>query len=65
MMQLTMFMGFLAAFFGVLGYLRGWQKEMIALVGIILVQFALFRFDPFLRTLLFGLIYQKHHSNKC
>ncbi|MEO1164993.1 MAG: CvpA family protein [Chloroflexota bacterium] len=54
MMQLTMFMGFLAAFFGVLGYLRGWQKEMIALVGIILVQFALFRFDPFLRTLLFG-----------
>lgn len=54
MMQLSTFMWFLAAFFAVIGFLRGWQKELIALVGIILAQFALFRFDPFLRTIFFG-----------
>lgn len=54
MIQISMFMWMLSVFFAVLGYLRGWQKELVATTGIILATFALFQFDAFLRTIFFG-----------
>lgn len=54
MIQVSMFMWVLAVFFAVIGFLRGWQRELIATTGIILATFALFQFDAFLRTIFFG-----------
>jgi len=54
MIQISFFVWMLAAFFGVLGYLRGWQKEGIATAGIVLVTFAIFQFDAFFRTIFFA-----------
>jgi hypothetical protein len=45
----------MSIFFAVIGYLRGWNKELIAMAGIILGLFALFQFDTLLRgTILNG-----------
>lgn len=49
MIQLYTLMWLLAAFFGVAGFLRGWNKEIIATAGIVLALFALFQFDAILR----------------
>lgn len=49
MIQLYSFMWVLAVFFGVLGFIRGWNREVVALAGIVLGMFALFQFDALLR----------------
>ncbi|MGJ3237611.1 MAG: CvpA family protein [Anaerolineae bacterium] len=54
MIEISGMMWLLAICFGVIGFLRGWQREFTALAGIILATFALFQFDAFLRTIFFG-----------
>ena len=53
MIQLSLLMLWLAIFFGILGFLRGWNKELIATAGIVLALFAIFQFDGFFRGTLF------------
>jgi hypothetical protein len=38
-----------AIFFAIIGAIRGWNKEIISLAGVILATFALFQFDSLLR----------------
>ncbi len=52
MIQLSALMWVMAAFFAVIGFLRGWSKEVISMSGIILGLFALFQFDSFIRGVL-------------
>ncbi len=52
MIQLSAVLLTMAIFFGIIGYLRGWNKELISLAGIILGLFALFQFDNLLRGVL-------------
>lgn len=59
MIDISMFMWLLAAFFAVIGFLRGWQKEFTATAGIVLATFALFQFDAFVRTILFAFTAQQ------
>ena len=55
MIQLSAMLWVMAIFFAVIGFLRGWTKEVIATAGIILGLFALFQFDALLRgTILAG-----------
>jgi hypothetical protein len=55
MIQLSTMMWVLALFFAIAGWVRGWNKELIATAGIVLALFALFQFDTLLRgTLLAG-----------
>ncbi len=55
MIELSAVLVVMTLFFGFIGYLRGWSKELISLAGIILGLFALFQFDNFLRgTILRG-----------
>ncbi len=49
MIELSAVLIMLSIFFGVIGFLRGWNKELIAMAGIILGLFALFQFDNLLR----------------
>ena len=49
MVQLYSMLWIMAAFFAVIGAIRGWNKEMVSTAGIILALFALFQFDPLLR----------------
>ena len=49
MIDLSALMWVLATFFAILGWNRGWRREMIATAGIILALFALFQFDSLLR----------------
>jgi uncharacterized membrane protein required for colicin V production len=49
MMQLSAFLWTMALLFGYIGFSRGWNKEVIALSGIILGLFALNQFDDVLR----------------
>lgn len=49
MIQLSAMLWTLAIFFAIIGFLRGWNKELISLAGIILGLFALFQFDSILR----------------
>lgn len=49
MIQLVTLMLIMAFFFAVIGYLRGWNKEIISTAGIVLGLFALFQFDALLR----------------
>lgn len=53
MIQLSSLMWAAAIFFAVIGFLRGWNRELIATAGIILATFALFQFDGLLRGSLF------------
>jgi hypothetical protein len=39
----------MAIFFAIIGFLRGWNKEIVATAGIVLGLFALFQFDTILR----------------
>ena len=52
MIQLAAVMWTMAIFFAVIGFLRGWNREVIAMAGIILGLFALFQFDSLLRGVL-------------
>jgi uncharacterized membrane protein required for colicin V production len=54
MVELSILVWMLAAFFGYIGWKRGWTKELIALAGIVLGLFALYQFDTLLRVTLFG-----------
>lgn len=49
MVQLYSMLWIMAAFFAVIGAIRGWSKEIVSTAGIILAMFALFQFDPLLR----------------
>lgn len=49
MMQLSALLWAMALLFGYIGFSRGWNKEVIALSGIILGLFALYQFDDVLR----------------
>jgi hypothetical protein len=53
MIQLSSLMWAFAIFFGIIGFMRGWNKEVIATAGIALASFALFQFDSLLRGTLF------------
>jgi uncharacterized membrane protein required for colicin V production len=52
MIQLTVLMWTMAALFAYIGFMRGWNKEVISTSGIILGLFALFQFDDLLRNTL-------------
>jgi hypothetical protein len=43
----------MGVFFAITGFLRGWNKELVSLVGIVLAMFALFQFDGLLRGTIF------------
>ena len=49
MMQLSAVLVMMAIFFAVIGFLRGWNKEIVSTAGIVLGLFALFQFDTILR----------------
>ncbi|MCB9452661.1 MAG: CvpA family protein [Anaerolineaceae bacterium] len=50
MLQLSALLWGMAGLFAVVGWLRGLNKELIAMAGIVLGLFALFQFDGFLRN---------------
>ncbi|RMF78545.1 MAG: hypothetical protein D6737_14425 [Chloroflexi bacterium] len=52
MIQLSAVLIAMSIFFGIIGFLRGWDKELISTAGIILGLFALFQFDTFIRNVL-------------
>lgn len=52
MIQLSALMWTMAVFFAIIGYLRGWNREIISTAGIVLGLFALFQFDSLLRGVL-------------
>ncbi len=55
MIQLYSLMWILAAFGAFIGFLRGWNREVVATAGILLGSFALFQFDALIRgTVLLG-----------
>ncbi|GAB4521543.1 MAG: hypothetical protein OHK0046_33060 [Anaerolineae bacterium] len=39
----------MAVFFAIIGFMRGWNREVIGSAGILLGMFALFQFDPLVR----------------
>jgi hypothetical protein len=45
MMELSMFMVLMIAMFGIVGFMRGWTKELIATAGIVLALFTLKQFE--------------------
>jgi hypothetical protein len=49
MIQLSALMWTMALFFAIIGFLRGWSKEIVSTAGIILGLFALFQFDTLIR----------------
>lgn len=50
MIQLYSLMWILAAFGAVIGFLRGWNRELIAMMGILLISVALLQLDAILRS---------------
>jgi hypothetical protein len=52
MIQLYSMMWISAIFFGIVGMMRGWNRELLTLAGILLSVFALFQFDALLRGVL-------------
>ena len=55
MIDLSAFVWFLAAFFGLIGYLRGWDRELVVTAAIVLTSFMLMQFDALLRTIVPGM----------
>jgi hypothetical protein len=49
MIELSAVLFMMTIFFAFIGYLRGWNRELIAMAGIILGLFALFQFDTLIR----------------
>lgn len=56
MIQLVGVMWMMAIFFAVIGFLRGLNKEIISMSGIILALFALFQFDGYIRGTLLATV---------
>lgn len=51
MMQLNLLFFLLVVVFGLVGYARGWSKEVISTAGIVLALFAIYNFDAMLRSM--------------
>jgi hypothetical protein len=49
MIELYSLMWVIAVFAGVIGYLRGWNREIVVTAGAVLAMFVLFQFDSLLR----------------
>lgn len=49
MIQVYSLMWILACFFAIVGFMRGWNRDVIATAGIALGMFVLFQFDFFIR----------------
>lgn len=56
MIQLYSLMWVAAFFFGFMGYLRGWNREILAAAGIVLAMFAIVQFDAFLRVTIYSIL---------
>lgn len=56
MIELSALMWTFGMFFAIIGFLRGWNRELVASAGIVLGVFAIFQFDGFLRGILFTAI---------
>lgn len=56
MIQFYSLMWVFAFFFAVMGYFRGWNRELLAASGILLTMFAIFQFDAFLRVTVYALL---------
>lgn len=54
MVELSVLVWLLVGFFGYVGVMRGWTKELISMAGIILALFGLFQFDTALRVRILG-----------
>lgn len=54
MMQISALLVLMVLFFGIIGYRRGWNKEIVATAGIILGVFAIYQFDDLIRQRLLG-----------
>lgn len=48
MIQLSTFLGLMILMFGMVGFMRGWTKEVVASAGIILALFTIYQFQPVL-----------------
>lgn len=53
MVELYSMMWIIALVFGFIGFLRGWNQELVATGGLLLAMFAILQFDNFSRGLLF------------
>jgi len=51
--QLSSLMWTLGIFFAIIGFLRGWVKELVATAGLVLALFTIFQFDGLLRGTVF------------
>jgi hypothetical protein len=49
MVQLYSLMWILAVFFAIIGFMRGWNREVVATAGVVLGLFALFQLDSLIR----------------
>ncbi len=49
-MQIGALVVLMTIFFGIIGYRRGWNKEIVATAGIILGVFAIYQFDDLVRV---------------
>ncbi len=56
MIQLYSLMWVTAFFCGIMGYMRGWNRELLAVSGIVLTMFAIFQFDAFLRVTIYAVL---------
>ena len=54
MVELSLLVWLMVGFFGYVGAIRGWTKELISMAGIILALFGLFQFDTALRVRILG-----------
>lgn len=53
MIEIYSFMWACAIFFAIFGFLRGWNKELVASAGLVLALFTIFQFDGLLRSTIF------------
>lgn len=53
MIQISSLVWAIAIFFAMIGFIRGWNRELIATAGIVLALFVLFQLDSLLRGYLF------------
>jgi len=54
MIQLSSLMWAMAVFFAIFGFMRGWNKEIIAVAGTVVAAFFLFQLDSIFRGLLYA-----------
>ncbi|GAB1421887.1 hypothetical protein MASR2M15_20830 [Anaerolineales bacterium] len=60
MIQLSSLVWVIAIFFAVVGFLRGWRRELSATGAIFLIFFILYQFDPILRNTIYRLLQSVH-----